>query len=149
MPTFTTNHAGPPPSDLLVIQDAEAAGGDLRFVTDSSIQGIALIPPKLVLKGDYVDMHELLPETWRAVEPRDSCCRSTRPKRGLVTDISLWTECYASLVAVLTTKYPDKAPHFMGDLRTIMRESRNFEGSAWALYNAAYRQQAANRRSFD
>ena len=155
MPTFTTNqsqNAGPPPSASLVIPDAEAAGGDLQSVTDSSIPGIALIPPKLVqkiLKGDDVDMHELLPETWRAEEPRDSCCRSIRPKRGLVTDISLWTECYASLVAVLTTKYPDKAPHFMGYLRTIVRASRNFEGSAWASYDAAYRRQAANRRSFD
>jgi hypothetical protein len=45
---------------------------------DPLIPGLALIPPKLVqkiLKGDYVDMHELLPETWRLEESRDYCCR--------------------------------------------------------------------------
>ena len=37
-------------------------------------------------------------------EPRDSCCRSSHPRRGLVTDITLWTECYSSLVVVLRYK---------------------------------------------
>ena len=136
----------------LVQQSSEGTGGELQPVSNSTVPGLALIPPKLVqkiLKGEFVDMYELLPETWRAEEPRDSCCRSSRPKRGLVTDISLWTECYASLVAVLTTMHPDKAPHFMGYLRTIVRASRNFEGTAWASYDAAYHRQAANRHSLD
>ncbi len=36
--------------------------------TVTNIPGLALIPPKLVqkiLKGDYIDMRELLPESWR------------------------------------------------------------------------------------
>ena len=94
-------------------------------------------------------MCKLLPESWRLEEQRDSCCRASRMKRGLITDIALWTECYASLVAVLSTKHPNKAPQFMGYLRIIVRASRNFEGSVWATYDAAYRRQAANRRSFD
>lgn len=59
-------NAGPPPSFSLVQLDAEATE-DLQSATDSSISGIALIPPKPVqkiLKGDYVDMHELLPVMW-------------------------------------------------------------------------------------
>ena len=94
-------------------------------------------------------MHELLPETWRAEEQKESCCRSTRPKRGLVTDITLWTECYALLVAVLSTKHPSKTPHFMGYMRTIIRASRNFEGAAWACYDATYQREAANKQSLD
>ena len=30
--------------------------------------GLALVPPKVVqkiLRGEYIEMHELLPETWR------------------------------------------------------------------------------------
>jgi hypothetical protein len=96
-----------------------------------------------MLRGDFIDMHELLPETWRAEEPKESCCRSTRPKRGLVTDITLWTECYALLVAVLSTKHPSKTPHFMGYMRTIIRASRNFEGAAWACYDATYQREVA------
>ena len=94
-------------------------------------------------------MYELLPEMWRIEELHDSSCRSSRPRRGLITDISLWTECYASLVAILTTKFPEKALQFMCYLRTIVRASRNFEGTAWVSYDAAYRRQAANRKSLD
>ena len=119
---------------------------------DTGIPGLALILPKVVqkiLKEEYVDMHELLPESWRLEEQHDSCCRSSRPKTALVTDIALWTECYASLVAVLVTKHPTKAPQFMGYLHTIVRASRNFEGAARASYDEAFRRQAANRNSLD
>ena len=95
-------------------------------------------------------MRDLLPESWRTDDATSSCCRTPRPKRGgLVTDISLWTECYSLLVAVLLTKHPDKGGHFMAYLRTIVRASRNYEDSAWASYDAAYRRQAANSRSLD
>ena len=127
---------------------SKAASSELSV----GVPGMALIPPKLVqniLRGGFIDMYKLLPETWRAEEPKESCCRSTRLKRGLVTDITLWTECYALLAAVLAMKHPDKTPHFMGYLRTIVRASRNFEGAAWATYDAAYRRQAANRQSLD
>ena len=82
-------------------------------VSTNTIPGLALIPSKLIrkiLQGEYIEMKELPPESWRLEEARDSCCRASHPAQGgLITDISLWTECYASLVAVLTTKYPQKA----------------------------------------
>ena len=62
---------------------------------------------------------------------------------------ALWTECFTTLATTLSARYPDKAPHLMAYLRTIVRASRNFEGSAWASYDAAYRRQAANNRSLD
>ncbi len=37
----------------------------------------------------------------------------------------------------------------MAYLRVITRASRNYEGSAWATFDVAYRRQAANRRSLD
>ena len=134
LPTFTAGSAVLPAVKTAASVGAGAASGkepcaDPPPATDPSVLGLALIPPKLVqkiLRGEFVDMHELLPDTWRMEDQRDSCCRSTRPKRGLVTDIALWTECYASLVAVLATKHPDKAPQFMCYLRTIVRASRNF-----------------------
>ena len=96
-----------------------------------------------------MDMCELLPESWQLEEPRDSCCHASRMKHGLITAIALWTKCCASLVAILSTKHLNKAPQFMGYLWIIMRASSNFEGSAWATYDTTYRQQAANRQSFD
>ncbi len=94
-------------------------------------------------------MGELLPASWRLESAEEGCCRSRRPRRGLVTDFLMWTECYATLVAVLSVHYPHKTPHFMAYLRTITRASRNFEGVSWASYDMAYRRQAANQRSLD
>ena len=75
--------------------------------------------------------------------------RGRRPRRGLVTSFPLWVECYAALVATLSTRYPEKMRHFMAYLRTITTASRNFEDTAWALYDMAFRRQAANQRSLD
>jgi hypothetical protein len=61
----------------------------------------------------------------------------------------MWTECYATLAAILSSAYPDKAPHFFAYLRTIIKASRTFESCAWATYGMAFRRQAANRGSLD
>ena len=95
-------------------------------------------------------MREMLPDAWQAPRDDHSCCRATRPRRGgLVTDILLWTEGYAALVAILATAHPDKIPHFMAYLKTITHASRNFDGVAWASYDAAYRRQAAACSFYD
>ena len=118
----------------------------------TSIPGFTAIPAKLIRRIwalEYVEMWELLPETWRQDAAQVECCHAKRPKRGLITDIALWSECFAALAAALATRYPQKAPQFLAYLRTIVRASRNFEGTAWASYDAAYRRQAANSRSLD
>ena len=91
-----------------------------------SIPGWSSVPPRLVrkiLSLEFVDMWELLPESWRLDQSEGSCCHARRPRRGLVTNFLLWTECFATLVAVLATRYPEKTPHFMAYLRTITRAS--------------------------
>ncbi len=60
-------------------------------------------------------MAELLPETWSIMDQQEKagkCCQQIHclPKRGLVKNILIWLECYSVLMAVLTTKYPAKAP---------------------------------------
>ena len=42
-----------------------------------------------------------------------------------------------------------KIPHFMAYLKTITHASRNFDGVAWASYDAAYRRQAAACSFYD
>jgi hypothetical protein len=113
--------------------------------------GLGSVPPKLVKKivgKEYIDIWELLPESWH-IETDGSCCHAKRPRRSLVTDVNVWTECFATMAAILATAYPDKAPHFFAYLRTITKASRTFESSAWASYDMAFRRQAANRGSLD
>ena len=161
MPTFSVaNSAALLPSAALVLT-TPAGPSHLSSppltpptpASSASIPGAALLPPKLVskiLRGEFIEMREMLPDAWVMDDQPTSCCRSSKPRRGgLITDIQLWVEGYASLVAVLTTEHPDKAPHFMAYLKTIVHASRNFEGSAWASYDAAYRRKAASTQSFD
>ena len=121
-------------------------GGDLL-----ALPGFSAVPPKLmkrIVDKQYIDMWELLPETW-VLETESSCCHSKRPRRAMVADINVWTECYATLAAILSAAYPEKAPHLFAYLRTITKASRTFDNTAWASYDMAYRRQAANRGSLD
>ncbi len=121
-------------------------------VPESSIPVCAGVPPRILKKIwalEYVDMWELLPESWRVEPAAKGCCWSQRPRRGAITDFPLWTECYASLVAILAVRYPHKTPQLMAYLRTITHAARNFDGPTWATYNMAFRRQAANRKSLD
>ena len=87
----------------------QSVSGDPLPTTASSL-GETRVHVQKILRGDFVDMHELLPETWWAEEPKESCCRSSRPKRDLVIDISLWSECYASLVQYSEQSIPTRHP---------------------------------------
>lgn len=73
------------------------------------------LPPKLVKKIldlEYVNMAELVPDMWQQSEEEGpKCCHQTRrgSRRGPVTDILLWLECYTTMATLLATQYPQKA----------------------------------------
>ena len=118
----------------------------------AGLLGIGSVPPKLIKRivaREYIDIWELLPETWQVETAEGACCHSKRPRWSLVTDINVWTECYATLAAILSSTYPDKAPHFFTYLHTITKASRTFESCVWATYDMAFHRQAANRGSLD
>ena len=94
-------------------------------------------------------MTELLPDTWRQQEEDQKCCHRRTQRRGPVTDILLWTECFASFVTVLATKFPDKTGQFMAYLKTIVKAQRTFSGEGWVTYDSCYRRKAAFTRSLD
>ena len=161
MPTFTPSSSGLEvlaSAALAQLPSTQGDGGIPPILSAEptnpgvlSIPSFTSVPTKLIQRIwglEYVDMWELLPKTWQqgAAQSSTYCC-SRHPKRGLITNIALWTECFTTLAAALSAHYPDKAPHLMAHLRTIVRANRNFEGSAWASYDAAYRRQAANNRS--
>ena len=68
-------------------------------------------------------------------------------QRGLVVDVLFWLECYSSLVAVLATKHLHHISDFMAYQRTIIKASKNFEGTAWVIYDCCYRRRAAPTKS--
>ena len=53
----------------------------------------------------------------------------------MITDFHIWTDCYATMAAILAAQNPDKAPQLFAYLRTITRASRNFDSAAWVSYD--------------
>ena len=113
------------------------------------------LPAKLVKKIsdlEFIEMAELVPDSWRAEEIDYQCCSTHNPRtprRGPVTNILLWLECYSSLVAVLSAKYPSKIGHFMAYQKTIIKAQRTFVGEGWVAYDSCFRRNAANTKNLD
>ena len=113
------------------------------------------LPSKLVKKIldlEFVEMAELVPDSWRDEEADYQCCSThtpRTPRRGPVTNILLWVECYSSLVAVLSSKYPTKIGHFMAYQKMIIKAQRTFVGERWVVYDSCFRRKAANTKNLD
>lgn len=87
---------------------------------------------------------------WHYQEEDQKCCHQRRgQRRGQFTDILLWTECYATLVAILSSRFPEKTAQFMAYLKTIVKAQRTFTGEGWVTYDACYRRKAALTKSLD
>ena len=109
------------------------------------------IPPRLVKKVlslEYIDMAELLLENYDYADETE-CSHSTRSAcQSPVTNIIVWLDCYASLMSVLCSAYPEKFGQFMLYQKTIIAHCR-FAGEGWVIYDSSYHRQASNARSLD
>ena len=103
-----------------------------------------------ILNLEYVDIYELLPEAWqfdRVQEQHGQCCHQTKyTRRSPITSLPLWLECYATLVTVITSRYPAYVAELMAYQQTIIRTARNFKGTAWVTYDMCYRRRAARAK---
>ena len=93
-------------------------------------------------------MVELLPDAW-CWEDTASQLSAHRPRHPRVTKITVWVECFSLMSGVIISRYAEKAHHMFQYLRTIVRASDNFEGTAWVSYDATFRRQAAIHGSFE
>ena len=78
-----------------------------------------------------------------------SCPGLLRPRKKPVTKNLLWMECFAIMAAIVTSKYPEKAPHLLAYARTIVKASQMFEGPAWAAYDSQFCRKAATTKLWD
>ena len=54
----------------------------------------------------------------------------------------MWLQCFALYVGVLAPRFPLEVPELMAYMIAIIRAAQEYEGPAWAAYDAAYRRQA-------
>ena len=53
------------------------------------------------------------------------------------------------MAAVLTTRFPEKAPEFFSYLASILRAERNFDDGRWVAYDRCYRCEALAQKNLD
>ena len=96
-------------------------------------------------------MSDLLQEVW-ASDAADSSNPSILKhfgRRPPVSDILMWAKCFTAMAAVLSRKYPLKAPELFAYARRIFHAARIYDCHAWVTYDRVYRRQAATRHSLD
>lgn len=92
-------------------------------------KGLPPIPYKLVnriLRGEFVDIHKLIPETWWVTDP-DLEIPENRLQSGnkwWVLDIRVWVQCFTCYISVMATKYPQQIPELLVYLIEIVRVSK-------------------------
>ena len=158
LPVISMNNPTPLPTTQLV---SAPLGSTIPNLTQPSLcgvpagsylgEGLLPVPDKLVqkiLKLEFVEMRDLMPESWMREEEEATKPILTMPRRKLapVTDVLLWLQCYAALVGVLSKGYPTMVPEFMSYQAMIIKCSRDFQGPAWAQYDRAYRRQVAQTK---
>ena len=154
LPTFQGPVARPaavPPVTLSSTPTPTIGSGVVQMMDPAEVE--VDVPDKVrfkILNLEYVVMSDLLPESWHCEEVASSCCHSQpqarSSRKGAISSIALWTECFASVVAIMATRYPQYVPEFMVYQRTIVRAARNFEGLACVSYDICYRREVARCR---
>jgi hypothetical protein len=117
-------------------------------------EGICPLPDHLkkkILNLEYVDMADLRPEAWLMAssdaEARNNLTSLFGRRKQPVTDVSVWVQCYSSLVSVLVEKYPQYIKHFLAYQSTIVMGAKRSNSLSWVAYDAAYRRKAACTKS--
>ena len=143
----------PGPSSGLELLAAAAAHSDSNsevahshFPTlppTSKFDPATALPSKLVrriLDLEFIEMAELLPDAW-IEDPRefqDTVGRRHRSRRPQVTEVTVWLEFFARMAAVLSSKYPDKAPELWAYQATVLRAAKSYKGISWVAYDRQY-----------
>ncbi len=112
------------------------------------------LPDKLrrkILDVNFVDMSELLPEVWMSEDEETPMFRSVlmmlpKKRAGPITDIMLWSQCFASYVAIISSKFPSATPELLSYMAMIIKCARDYEGIAWAQYDRNFRKAKCQRK---
>ena len=116
------------------------------------------VPAKLVkriLKGEYVEMSELLKDNLEADRRRsliDAGCPAHSHmgqfSRREIPDALSWLYCFGIYAAIICSKWPGKHRQLFAYQVLILNESRR-GGRGWLMYDAALRQQITDLETFD
>ncbi len=117
-------------------------------------EALPVVPGKLVKKivrGEYIDMAELLKDNVEAERRRLSGEHRTGQRLGRreVSDFESWLQCFSAYTAVVCSKYPHKARELWAYQAFLITEHRKCGEQGWTLYDSAFRQQITSLETAD
>lgn len=110
-----------------------------------------------ILRGEYVDLALLLPETLyqsqapaiqlrlddSALGPLGSPVTMVRKRKPTIDTFHKWLDAYTAYMLVLLTAYPRRALELIKYQQIISRAVTKFKGMAWYSYDQQFRRRAA------
>ena len=119
-------------------------------------EALPVVPAKLakrILRGEYIDMAELLKDNIEAERRRlASTDEGGGPSRGTcraIPNLLSWLRSYTLLAAIICSKYPEKSREMWVYQATIIGEAKRLGGNGWYLYDSAFRQQISSIEKAD
>ena len=67
----------------------------------------------------------------------------TRAAKKSIEDILTWVQCFTTVVAILSTKFPEAVPDLMAYMLSIIWAYQEYEHPKWCNYDEAFRDKAA------
>ena len=108
-------------------------------------EGLPPVPHKLVsriLRGEYVDMAELLRDNLEAqrrsssqLTGSSSSGPSHSRSRREISDLLSWVQCFGTYVAIVTSKQPERMCQLLPYQTLMVREARRCGGKGWLAYD--------------
>ena len=97
--------------------------------------GEGLLADKII-RWEFVEMAELLPEFWSSMASKDptplsALRQGASTRKQAVTDIATWIQCFANYISVMSAPHPVAVPELLAYLIFILRASQEFGGVAW------------------
>ena len=93
-----------------------------------------------ILRGEFVDMEELLPDNFPTGETPPS---KSKQKRYPVPSLLTWAECFFSYMSIIATNQPARISNLLAFMSVILYAARHFDGEEWKIYDTNFRKQAA------
>ena len=118
-------------------------------------EALPVVPGRLVkkiLRGEFVDMTELLKDNIEAERRRLAAGDNThgqRPSRREMPDFESWLQSFSAYAAVICSRYPHKGKELWAYQATMIAEHRKCGGRGWLLYDTAFRQQITSLEATD
>ena len=106
-------------------------------------EGLPPIPQRVakrIVKGDFVEMEELLPELWPAAHQESEV---KVKKNRKITDIFTRTQCFVLYSSVHAQHNREFIAELMAYMVSIVQVSREYSGLGWVQYDALFRKHAA------